>query len=108
MPTRNANIAADAFVAALGRKARRRAIGRAGIHLDVPKIGNLGEKLDHFMRFRRCIDTRLASQFFQTDPYGHGAPVADRIARDFEQLTHQPHAVLDGAAVGVGTMIVFG
>ena len=33
---------------------------------------------------------------------------ADRFMRHLEQLAHHAHPVLDGAAVGVGALILFG
>ncbi len=50
----------------------------------------------------------LAAQFLQADAQCHRASVAHGLAGDIEQFAHQPHAVLDAAAVGVGAVVVFG
>ena len=98
----------DGFVAALGCEARRRAIGGTRIHLHVPEIGNLAEQRHDLVRFRRQVLARFAAQFFQADAQRHAALVADGVAGDFQELAHQSDAVLDGTAVAVGPMIVFG
>ncbi len=98
----------DGLVASLGREPRGRAIGGAGIHLDVPKIRDVGEQSHHFVRFGRRIAARPAAQLFHADSQRDGAFVADRIARHLQHLAHQAHSILDRAAVGVGTPVVFG
>ncbi len=60
------------------------------------------------MSLRRRVHARLAPQLFQTDAQGNAAPVADCVARHFEQFPHQSHPIPDRAAVAVGAMIVFG
>src|SRR5258708_7011824 len=81
----------DGLVTALARKARRRAIGRAGIHFDVPKIGDLAKKLNHFMRLGRRVDARLAPQLFHTHAQSYAAPAAAGVARHREHFTHQAY-----------------
>ena len=98
----------DGLVAALGGKPRRRAIGRTGIHFDVPEIRDIGEQRHHFVRLGGGVPARPAAQFFHADAQRDGALVADGVARHLQQFTHQAHSILDRTAVGVGAAVVFG
>ena len=98
----------DGLVAALGGESGRRAVGRAGIHFDVPEIGDLRQQGHDLMRLRGGMFARLAAQFFHADPQRHGALVADGVAGHLQHLTHQTNPIFDRTAVGVGAAVVFG
>src|ERR1700692_2611332 len=57
----------DGFVAPLGGKRRRGAIGGARMHFDVPEIRNIGEQRHHFVRLGGGVLARSAALLFHAD-----------------------------------------
>ncbi len=94
-------------MAAFGREPRRRAIGRAGIHFDVPEIRDIGEQRHYLVRLGHGIPARSAAQLLHADAECNGTFVADGVAGDVQQFAHQAHSIFDRTAIGVGAVVVF-
>ena len=97
----------DRLMAAFAGEARCRAVGWAGVHLDVEKVRHIGEQFDQLMSFRRLVAAGPPAQFLEADPQRDAAIGADGVLGDLDHLAHEAHPVLDRAAIGVGTVIVF-
>src|SRR6266513_721669 len=64
-----------------------------------------GAQLDDLVGFRGRRIARPRTQLLETDPQRHGAAVADRRARDFQQLPHDADTIAHAAAVGIRALV---
>ncbi len=93
------------LMAALGSESRGRAVGRTGVHLDVPQVRQVTDQLHRLVGLRGRMRALAAAQLLQADTQGDGALPADSLVRHLEQFAHQTHPVAHRAAIGVGALI---